>query len=126
MAVNVQFFTFRGYAFDSGDISYGEAESQDININRNSEIQTVQIRKESVTFTLRGATDTDLTAFEDERNTNIDALIAGTAVPENIDILGKTISSALLYSVTPSGPKYINGSTIYESIELEYRSQVWS
>ena len=126
MTIPVILFTFRGYAFDSGDISFGEAETRDIQINRNGDINTVQIRKESATFTLRGATDVDLIKFEAERANNVINLINGSAIGEDIAILGKTLFSALLYSVQPSAPISVAGNTIYEQITLEYRSQKWS
>ena len=126
MTVPVAYYVFRGMAFDSGDITFGEAENKDIFINRAGTINKVNIKKDSVTFKIRGGTDVNLAAFEQEREDTVIGLINGTATPEDIDILGRTVSSAVLTKVTPSAPLSVAGNTIYESIDLEFQSQVWS
>jgi hypothetical protein len=126
MPIPVALFQFRGKAFDSGDVSFGQAETKDIQINRNGNINKVQIAKESVTFSIKGAIDADLGQFDSERSNNVLGLINGSVIGEDIDILGKTIYSAILTRVSPSAPISVNGVTIFEQIELEYASQVWT
>ena len=122
MPIQVSLFQFKGYAFNPDDISFGDSETKDVLINRNGAIQTVSLRKESVTFSLKGATDIDLQKLEQERTNNTIGLINGSASGENINILGKTIFNAFLYRVGPTGPINVNGITIFDTIELEFRS----
>ncbi len=122
MPIAVSLFQYKGYAFNPDDISFGDSENRDILINRNGAIQTVSLRKESVTFSLKGATDADLQSLEQERVNNTIGLINGSVTGEDISVLGKTIYKAFLYRVTPSGPINVNGITIFDQIELEYRS----
>jgi len=122
MPIQVSLFQFKGYAFNPDDISFGDSETKDILINRNGAIQTVSLRKETVTFSLKGATDTDLQMLEQERVNNTVGLINGSVSGEDINILGKTIYNAFLYRVAPTGPITVNGITVFDSIEMEYRS----
>jgi hypothetical protein len=126
MPIPVALFQHEGYAFDPGDVSFGESESKDILINRGGLINKVKIRKESVTFKLKGATDVDLQKYEAERTNNVIGLINGSVTGADIPILGKTIYAALLTDVKPTAPIAVNGITIFESIDLEYQSQVYT
>lgn len=130
MAVSIVLFQLdiggRTIAFDSGDISFGQGETRDLAFNRNGKISTVTVAKAQVTLTIRGGTSADLAAVEAERENNIDALIAGTEVTQNIDIGGKMIGNALLKQVNPSGPITIQGTTNFETIELVYESADYS
>lgn len=126
MTLGVTFFQLRGYAFKQDAISFGDGESLDININRGGVVNKIPIKKRTVTLTIVGATDTDLVQLQNERDNNISGLINGSAVPENINILGYIIEQALLTEVKPSAPITVNGFNIFDKIELTFESQVYS
>ena len=125
MAINANYFQFRGYAFKPDAISFGDGQTQDVNINRNGTIVTAQIAKKTVTFSLVGATDTDLAAFLNERDNNISGLITGAASFEDINIFGYLIPDALLTKVTPSAPFNAAGINLFDKIDLEFQSQTF-
>lgn len=135
MPINVALYTTNfnlaalpQFAFNPDDISFGEADTRDISINRAGDIQTIQLKKDSVTFTIRGASDTDLGDLETERETQLVNLITNPAptTQPNLVVLGKTIFAPILYRVAPSGPITVQGQVIYESIEVELRSPRYS
>jgi hypothetical protein len=126
MALDVVFFQYRGFGFKQDAISFGDGESLDININRGGNINKIPIVKRTVTLKVVGATDTDLTTLENERENNISGLINGSAATIDINILGYVIPSALLTKVTPSAPITVNGFNIFDSIDLLFESQVYS
>lgn len=122
MPIDVNFFQMSGYAFKPESISFGDDESLDVKINRGGGIAVIPVTKRTVTFSLEGATDVDLQTFETERENNIAGLISGTVTGQDIDIMGYTIYKAYLSKVTPSAPIQVNGYTIYDKIDLEYKS----
>ena len=127
MPIPVALFTdSAGFAYNPEDISFGEAESKDIFINRGGNVNKVSIVKHSVTYKLKGAIDTDLAAFELARENGVVGLITGAVPLANIVFPGRTIYSALLVKVTPSAPITVGGVTIYETVDLEYHSQVFN
>ena len=126
MSLGVTFFQLRGFAFKQDAISFGDGESLDVNINRNGVINKIPITKKTVTFSLVGATDTDLVSLQNERDNNISGLINGSTAGEDIDIFGYTIPQAVLTKVTPSAPINVNGFNIFDKIELVFESQVYT
>lgn len=125
MAIGVNYFQFRGFAFKPDAISFGDGETLDVNINRNGTVNTIPIKKKTVTFTVVGGTDTDLVQMQNERDNNIRGLINGSARGEDIDVFGFRIEEALLVDVNPSAPIQVDGFNIFDSIELIYQSQVF-
>jgi len=129
MPVPVQFFTLTRsgttYAFKPESISFGDDESLEVKFNRSGDIKTVPLSKKTVTLTLEGAVSADLTIWQGERDQNIIDMIAGTDVGEDIVFGSYTIFNAYLRNMTPSAPLTVNGITTYESIELEFVSQVY-
>ncbi|MBN3946415.1 MAG: hypothetical protein HWQ38_07955 [Nostoc sp. NMS7] len=126
MGLNVSFFQLRGYAFKQDAISFGDGESIDVDINRSGTITKIPITKKTATFSLVGATDTDLVSLQNERDNNIAGLINGSVTGEDIDILGYIVRSAVLTKVTPTAPINVNGFNIFDKIELLFESQVYS
>jgi hypothetical protein len=130
MPIPVNFFTLTRnaivYAFKPESISLGDDETLEVKINRDGDINVIPLVKKSVTLTLEGAVDTDLVVFEQEREQNIIDLLNGTSVGEDILIAtGYTIYSTYLRKVTPSSPITVNGKQIFDSVELEFVSQVY-
>lgn len=125
MALNANYFQFRGYAFKPDAISFGDGETQDVNINRGGTIVKTQLVKKTVTFSVVGATDTDLVQFQNERDNNIQGLITGAAAFEDINIFGYLIPDAILVKVTPSAPFSAAGINLFDKIDLEFQSQTF-
>ena len=125
MAVNANYFQFRGYAFKPDAISFGDFETQSVNINRNGTIVKADLTKKTVTFSLVGATDTDLLQVQNERDNNIQGLITGAISFEDISIFGYLIPDAILVKVTPSAPFNAAGINLFDKIDLEFQSQTF-
>lgn len=122
-AIEVELFTFREFAFEPGDISFGDGETKDVIINSNGKLNKVQISQPTITFTIKGAIASDVEAFDAERANNIRALLNRNLSGETIEIAGKTITNSWLARVTPSAPIKVGGIEILESLQLEFRSQ---
>lgn len=126
MAISAVFYQKNGYAFKPESISFGDGETLDVKINRNGTINTIPIIKRQVTLSLEGATNVTLSTFQNERDDNIAGLIAGSTTGEDMDIMGYLIEKAVLTKVTPSAPITVNGITVFDKIDLQYDSQVYS
>lgn len=126
MGIPVVYFQFDGLAYDSGDISFGDGESKDITINTGTTINKVTLTKKTVTFKARGCSGSDLAILESKRDAAISQMLRGGAPGADINILGKVIESAYVSKVTPSAPIKVDGIVIFESIDTEYTSQVFS
>lgn len=117
----------RQFAFDTGDISFGDAETKDIPRNTGTDITTIQLRKRSVTFTIRGANAADIQAMYGERDDNITQLVtAGTVTGADIEISGDTIYNAYLRQVTPGAPITVAGQPLIEQTTVEFVSQQYT
>lgn len=123
--LNVTYFNFRGFAFKPDAISFGDGETIDININRNSTINTIPIKKKTMQLTIVGGTDQDLISLQNERDNNVSGLINGSAITENINVLGYVILDALLTEVVPSAPIQVAGNNIFDNIVLTFSSQTF-
>jgi hypothetical protein len=126
MAVDVLFFNYRGYAFKPESISFEDGETLELKINDGKGITPVPIIKRKVKLTLEGARGVDLESFQNERDNNIASLIAGSSTPTDMNIFGYSIEKALLTKVTPTAPVRVNGITLFDKVELEFTSQVYS
>lgn len=120
--------TGRIFAFDTGDISFGEDENRQVPKNLGDNILNLTFRKENVTLTVRGANNADFEFLEALKNANRDTLIRATTSidGEDITIGAKVIENALLLDVQPSAPILVLGDAIYESIALTFSSQIWT
>lgn len=120
--------TGREFAFDTSDISFGEAENRQIPKNLGDNIVNLTFRKEQVTFTVRGANNQDYEFLEAVKNANRDALIGATGSIKGTDIKigAKVIENALLLDVQASAPSIVLGDALYETITLRYDSQIWT
>lgn len=129
MPIPVTFFKMTrsgtDYAFKPESISFGDDESLEIKFNRFGDIKTVPLSKKTVTLTLEGAVSTDLTIWQAERDSNIVDMINGNEIGEDLVFGAYTIYNAYLRNLTPSAPMTVNGIMTYESIELEFVSQVY-
>lgn len=123
MGIPVTLFQYDDLAYDSGDISFGEGENKELNINTGTQIVKANIVKFSVTFKARGCTGANLAQLEAKREDTIKGLLRGNTAGETINVFGKVITNAHLMKVTPSAPITVDGITLFESIDLEYVSQ---
>jgi hypothetical protein len=128
MAISVEYFVFNNRTFKPDNISFGEGETLEIKINggASGKVTTVPLAMRTATLTVEGATSIDLTSVQDERDNNIRDLIRQRAVLQDLDFGGYVVEQALLLKFTPSAPIKVDGVTIYETIELEYQSQVYA
>lgn len=115
------------FAFDTGDISYGDAGTKEVPINVGVDVLTVTLRKRQVTFTIRGATGADLQNLYTERDNVITQLINATApvTGEDIQIGEDIIYSALLKDVQAGPPINVGGRSIIEQLTVVYDSTVF-
>lgn len=124
MPIAARFYQqFKGFAIAPEDVSFGEAESLDISINRRGQVTSIAIPRRSVTITLRGINITQAQVFIDQAQATPLALVYGSAVLEDITLGGYTVRSAVLVKVTPTLPINVAGQDLMESLELEYHSQ---
>jgi hypothetical protein len=131
MPIDVDLFTLdiggRQYAFDTGDISYGDAETKEVPKNLGTSIINLSFRKRNVTFTIRGANGTDLENLYQTVDDNKLALVNATApvTGEDLQIGADTIYDALLLDVQAGPPLNVGGNSIIEQVQVRYDSQVW-
>ena len=114
------------FAFDTGDISFGEAENKQISINYGGNIEQINIRRRSIQFTIRGALETDVVALDQVREDNIRAMIARQDLGVDFNVAGIQIYKGYLADVTPSGSITVEGTEILESLQLTYNARRWS
>ena len=125
MALDANYVEFRSLAFRPDDISYGDGETVDININRNGTIVKIPVKKKTITFTVNGGDRTLLEQFENERVNNVDGLISGAASFDDITISGYKLPNCILTMVTPSKPFRANGIDLWDQIQLQFDSQTF-
>ena len=126
MAIAVNYFQFGGVAFKPENISFGDGESLEVKINSGTSITTVPLVKRTATLTAEGMTADKVIALQTKRDSNINGLLSGQSDGVDLDFGGYKIEKTLLTKVTPSGPISIAGKTIFETVELEYSSQVFA
>lgn len=123
MAVTVTLPQFKGFAVNPDDITFAEAEQQQVPVLVGGRVRQVNLVRRSLTFRLKGIPAGSAIAFIDQaRNTNIDQ-INGTPVYEDIALGGYTLRNAILTKATPSAPITFNGISIMPTLELVYESQ---
>lgn len=115
------------YAFDTGDISFGDAETKEVLRNIGTDIVKIPLRKRQVTFTIRGANSANLQSLYAARDNSINTLInaAGTITGENIPIGADVIYNALLLDVQAGPPITVAGQALVEQVTVRYDSQVY-
>lgn len=127
MPIPVSFFTLtrnsKTYAFKPEDISFGDDDTLEVKLNQGGDIAVVPLVKKSVTLTLNGAVDADLTVFENERVENVQDLLDNTSVGADMAFAGYIIYNAYLRRVTPSAPITVSGKVLFDTIELEFVSR---
>ncbi len=128
MGIPVEFFVLFGYSFGPEDISFGEGNTLEVPINGGEAgtIDNVQLVKRQLTLSLKGATEADVTSLEATRANNVLALLNKNLETTNIEIGGYSIEKAYINKVTPSGPQKVNGTTLFNSVEIIVSSRVYS
>lgn len=118
----------RQFAFDTGDIAFGDAETKDVVRNLGTTITTITLRKRNVTFTIRGANAADITTLYTARDNVTNQLVnaTGPVAGEDIPIGGDVIYNALLKDVQAGPPITIAGVPVIESVTVRYDSQDWT
>lgn len=114
----------KDFAFDTGDISFGDAETKQIPKNVGTDILIIPLRKREVTFTIRGANSADITALFAARESSINQIVNATEalVGEDIPIGADTIYGALLIDVQAGPPIKVGTTFIVEQVTVVFRS----
>lgn len=128
MPINVSLFTKTiggtQYAFDTGDISFGDAETKEVVKNVGTDILSFPLRKRQVTFTIRGANAANITSLYQAREDSINQLVNATepVTGEDIVIGGDTIYGAILIDVQAGPPIQIGSTSLVEQVSVVYNS----
>jgi len=123
MAVTVNLPVFRGFAILPDDITFAEAEQQQVPVLVNGRVRQVNLVRRSLTFRLKGIPAGSAIAFIDQaRNSNTDQIL-GSPTYEDINLGGYILRNAILTKATPSAPITFNGLAIMPNLELVYESQ---
>lgn len=131
MPIQVSLFTFtiggKQYAFDTGDIAFSDASTKQIPKNVGTDILEIPLRKRRVTFTIRGASGTDLTNLVAERENVLLQIVNATepVTGDDIQIGADIIYSAILTDVQPGVPIEVGGNSILEQVQVVYDSTVF-
>lgn len=115
----------RTYAFDTGDISFGDAETKEVLKNTGVDIVRIPLRKRQITFTIRGVNASDIQTLEAARENAITQLVNATGVVTGEDIVvgATTIYNALLLDVQAGPPITVGGIPLVEQVQVRYDSQ---
>ena len=124
--VTVQLSQFKGYAVAPDDVTYGEAETKEIEAVQNCVPIKTQFVRRSVTIKLKGLTkDQAIPFIEQARNTPRN-IVNNVSVGEDITLnSGVTIKDAVLVKATPTEPIQFNNTWVMPDLELEYHSKVF-
>lgn len=114
----------KDFAFDTGDIAFGDAETKQIPKNVGTDILTIPLRKREVTFTIRGANSADIIALFAARESSINQIVNATEplAGEDIPIGADTIYGALLIDVQAGPPIKVGTTFIVEQTTVVFRS----
>lgn len=117
----------RTYAFDSGDISFGDVETREVLKNTGIDIVRIPLRKRNVTFTIRGVNSSDIQSLLTARENAVLQLVnaTGAVTGEDIPVGADTIFNALLLDVQAGPPITVGGIPLVESVTVRYDSQVF-
>lgn len=115
------------YAFDTGDISFGDAETKEVVKNVGTDILSFTLRKRQVTFTIRGANAANITNLYQAREDSILQVVNATepVTGEDIVLGGDTIYSAILVDVQAGPPIGIGSTSLVEQVSVVYDSTVY-
>lgn len=113
------------YAFDTGDIAFGDAQTKEVLKNTGVDIVTIPLRKRNVTFTIRGVNAANIEALETAREDAINQLVNATGLVQGEDIVigATTIYNALLLDVQPGAPIIVGGIPLVEQVQVRFDSQ---
>lgn len=131
MSIQVALYTReiggRQYAFDTGDIAFGDAETKEVDKNVGTDILSIPLRKRQVTFTIRGANAADVEALTQARSQSILDIVNATEplTGEDIQIGGDVILGAILIDVQAGPPIGIGGTSLVETVAVTYNSTVF-
>jgi hypothetical protein len=131
MPINVSLFTKtignRQYAFDTGDISFGDVESKQLVKNVGTDILQFTLRKRQVTFTIRGCNAADVQALNQAREDSILQVVNATEplTGEDIVLGGDTLYGAILVDVQAGPPIGIGSTSLVEQVSVVYNSTVY-
>lgn len=125
MPVSVSLPQFKGFAVSPDDISFGEAQQEQVPVLIDGRVRQVNLVRRSLTFRIKGIPAGAALSFIDQaRNSAIDQII-GTPPYEDINLGGYVLRNAVLVKATPSAPIVFNGGAIMPNLELVYESQVF-
>lgn len=117
----------RTFAFDTGDISFGDAETKEVLKNISTDILRIPLRKRNVTFTIRGANATDIETLYAARDNTITQLVNATSAVAGEDIVigGDTLYNCILIDVQAGPPITVAGIPLIEQVTVRYDSTVY-
>ena len=125
MPVLVALPQFKGWAVSPDDITFGEAQQEQVPVLIDGRVRQVNIVRRSLTFRLKGIPAGAAIGFIDQARTASVSQILGTPVYEDINMGGYVLQQAVLVKATPSAPIVFNGGAIMPNLELVYESQVF-
>lgn len=128
MTVSVALPQFQGYAVEPGDVSFGEAESLDVSVNRGGRATKAALVRRSVSVRLRGIPLSVSQAYVQQALQGPLSIIQGNR-GQDIPFSGDVIRGAVLVKATAQQPITFNAAgvtyQIVPEIQLEYQSQVF-
>jgi hypothetical protein len=124
--VTVQLSTFKGFAIAPDDVTFGEAETKEIEAVQNCVPIKTQFVRRSATVKLRGLTRDQALVFIDEAKNTPKNIANNVLVGQDITFnSGIVLKEAYLVKATPTEPIQFNTTWVMPSLELEYHSKVF-
>ena len=124
--VTVQLSTFKGFAIAPDDVTFGEAETKEIEAVQNCVPIKTQFVRRSATVKLRGLTRDQALVFIEEAKNTPKNIVNNITVGEDLTFnSGITLKQAFLVKATPTEPIQFNTTWVMPSLELEYHSKVF-
>jgi hypothetical protein len=116
---------FKGFEVDG--VSFGNAESQQVEVNNNGTRSQFAYTRQSITINLSGVPTGSVSSFFGEAANNRRNLRNAPGTGETISLLGVSISNCVLLQASPSGKTNTVGGTEYvDSLSLSYDSTIWT
>lgn len=117
---------FDGYEIDA--VSFGEVDSNTVQLNFNGVLSSSAIARTSLTITLSGVTVSAVASYRAIASaTRRSRVLGNTPALRTLQLLGVTLPNCYLINATPSGREYLLGSEKrVDSLNLIYESLDWN
>lgn len=124
--VSVNLSTFKGFAIAPDDVTFGEAETKEIEAVQDCVPIKTQFVRRSATVRLRGLTKDQALVFIEQAKNTPKNIVNNVSVGEDLVFnSGVTLQQAFLVKATPTEPIRFNDTWVMPSLELEYHSKVF-